>query len=298
MKCNDATRLVGQLIAPCRTARAVPPRMAGPLRRGSATRSTPKLRILPRDILAPFATGTIVAVAALSWCYYYEAKLAYAEAPVEKSPRKIRLHEVRKHGTGSETRWVVRGDKVYDITNWIPSHPGGEVILRAVGGIIDVYWDIFSIHKKREVYDILEQYYIGDVDPCDLVDGHVPQDNVEDPFEDDPKRHPAFVVHTERPCNAESPVEALDKFLTPPELFYVRNHLWAPKLDEQSYELTVELPDGEEKVYSLSDLKKFPQVDVTATLQCSGNRRKHMTQGSRYASGLQWDIGGLSNGTF
>jgi len=30
------------------------------------------------------------------------------------------------------------------------------VILRAAGGAIDRYWDIFTIHKKQDVYDILE----------------------------------------------------------------------------------------------------------------------------------------------
>ncbi|KAK5224172.1 hypothetical protein LTR47_009929 [Exophiala xenobiotica] len=298
MKSSCVNRLTCPLFATCIRGRSTPPGIGRLLQRGLGTRSTLKKKNFPQDTLAPVAAGTTVAVVALSWYYYHGTDLVHAEAPAENIPRKIRLSEVHKHGRGSETRWVVRGDKVYDITDWIPNHPGGEVILRAVGGVIDVYWDIFSIHNKQEVYDILEQYYIGDVDQRDLVDGHVPQDSVEDPFQDDPKRHHSLKVHTERPCNAESPVEALDKFTTPLELFYVRNHLWAPKLDEKLHELTIELPNGEEKVYSLEDLRKFPQVDVTATLQCSGNRRKHMTQGSRYANGLQWGIGGLSNGIF
>lgn len=80
-----------------------------------------------------------------------------------------------------------------------------EVILRAVGGAIDQYWNIFSIHKKQEVYDILESGYIGDVDPQDLVDGRVPVDHIEDPFKNDPKRDKKLMVLSARPCNAESP---------------------------------------------------------------------------------------------
>jgi sulfite oxidase len=61
----------------------------------------------------------------------------------------------------------------------------------------------------------------------------------------------------------------------------------------------VELYDGEEQTYSLKDLKtKFPQVEITATLQCSGNRRLHMSEEARYASGLQWDVGAVSNATW
>lgn len=244
------------------------------------------------------ATATAVAITTTALYFYHEDNSVHAESPAEGKPRKIRMSEVRKHGRGAETRWVVRKEKVYDITDWIPNHPGGEVILRAVGGVIDVYWDIFTIHKKQDVYDILEQYYIGDVDPQDLVDGHVPQDDIEDPFTDDPERNQGLKIHSAKPCNAESPVGVLDKFITPTEKFYVRNHLWAPKIDAESYRLTIELPDGEEKVYSLEDLKKFKQVDVTTTLQCSGNRRKHMTEGSRYTNGLQWGIGGLSTAKF
>ncbi|ETN44460.1 uncharacterized protein HMPREF1541_10641 [Cyphellophora europaea CBS 101466] len=292
-------RLIRQTFAASSRSRVARASTAASSKREPALRSTPWSQCPPHQHhLGSLAAGTAIAVATVSWWFYYGISPAWAEAPTEDKPRQIRLSEVRKHGRRSEKRWVVRGNKVYDITEWIPNHPGGEVILRAVGGVIDTYWEIFSIHKKQEVYDILEQYYIGDVDPRDLVDGRVPQDDIEDPFEDDPQRHSTLKVHTERPCNAESPVEVLDKFITPSEQFYVRNHLWAPKLDPKSYRLTIELPDGEEVAYSLEDLKKFTQVDVTATLQCSGNRRKHMTQGSRYANGLQWGIGAMSNANF
>ena len=251
-----------------------------------------------RGLAATFAIAGGVTTALLY--NTFRLQTAYAEAPPDSAPSKtIRLSEVRQHGRNATRRWVVKGTKVYDITEWIPNHPGGEVILRAVGGVIDSYWNIFSIHKKQDVYDILEQYYIGEVDPRDLVDGNVPEDEVEDPFERDPKRDERLTVHTERPCNAETPVDALKPFLTANEVFYVRNHLWVPQLKEEEYELKVELYDGEEKAYSLQDLKtKFPQVEITATLQCSGNRRRHMTEEARYASGLQWDIGGLSNATW
>jgi sulfite oxidase len=93
------------------------------------------------------------------------------------------------------------------------------VILRAVGGVIDSYWNIFSIHQKQDVIDILEQYYIGDLDEVDLVDGKVPQDDVEDPFEHDPKRDASLRVLSERPCNAETPHDGLKGFITSNDVF-------------------------------------------------------------------------------
>jgi len=103
---------------------------------------------------------------------------------------------------------------------------GGEVILRAAGGAIDAYWDIFSIHKKEDVYEILEQYFIGLIDERDLVDGAVPQDQIDDPFKTDPKRDQSLIVHTDKPFNAETPETDLNAFITPVGKHYVRHHLW------------------------------------------------------------------------
>jgi len=104
---------------------------------------------------------------------------------------------------------------------------GGEVILRAAGGAIDAYWDIFSIHKNEDVYEILEQYFIGLIDDRDLVDGAVPQDKIDDPFKTDPKRDQTLIVHTDKPFNAETPEADLNTFITPTEKHYVRHHLWS-----------------------------------------------------------------------
>lgn len=202
-----------------------------------------------------FRQLTIVAGAASIFGFFsfYSAPVAEAEAP--SAPRTIRLSEVKAHGAKAERRWVVKGTRVYDITDWIPNHPGGEVILRAVGGVIDPYWEIFTIHKKKDVYEILEQYYLGDLDPRDLVDGKVPSDDIEDPFQNDPRRDPRLVVHSDRPFNAETAPADLGTFITPNATFYVRHHLWVPQIDPQAHKLQIELPDGEELEYSMEELK-------------------------------------------
>jgi len=227
----------------------------------------------------------------------YRTSVVHAEAPPSPSPEQyIRLDEVKKHGPDNERKWVIKGTRVYDITEWIPGHPGGEVILRAVGGTIDRYWDIFAIHKKQDVYDILESYFIGVLDPQDLVDGQVPQKDVDDPFVTDPQRSTKLLFHSERPCNAETPPDSLGQFVTPNDVFYIRNHLWVPSFEEDDLALQIELPDGTEKGYSMADLKsRFKPFTITATLQCSGNRRKHMTEESRSTNGLQWNVGAISN---
>lgn len=50
-----------------------------------------------------------------------------------------------------------------------------------------------------------------------------------DPYRNDPKRHPALLVRSQRPFNAEtSPELLLDHFITPNQIFFVRNHMPVP----------------------------------------------------------------------
>lgn len=214
---------------------------------------------------------------------------------------RFRIAEVRKHDAKSQNPWVIQNDKVYDITDWIPAHPGGQVILRAAGGSIDPYWDIFTVHKNHYVQDILSNYLIGFVDQADLIDGKPALEQIQDPFVTDPERHAELITRTEKPRNAETPANALaSDFLTPNELFYIRNHMWVPRVgqsDSDSHLLTVQLLDGTVKQYTLQELKsRLPCKMVTATLQCSGNRRKHMNEESgRPTNGLPWTVGAVSN---
>jgi sulfite oxidase len=230
------------------------------------------------------------------------AETTEADDPAVKDLPRYRLSEIRKHNGTSPNPWVIHGDKVYDITEWVSAHPGGDVILRAAGGSIDRYWDIFSIHKNPYVYEILSQYHIGYVDGADLSPEGGVADVVEDPFSQDPTRHAALITRTEKPRNAETPGFALEEsFLTPNDLFYIRNHMWVPTADDiDAHVLTIELPDGSTKKYTVDELKtRFPHRSVTAVLQCSGNRRANMSDGSkRKANGLPWETGAISNATW
>lgn len=239
--------------------------------------------------------GIAATIVAFGCNLLFASPSAIAESP-DSDTRYIRLVDIREHNRKADSYWVYRGDRVYDITEWVPNHPGGDVIMRAVGSSIEPYWNIFTIHQKQDVYDILEQYFIGLIDPRDLVDGKPPADQIEDPFQSDPRRHEALIVHSDRPFNAETPSIDLQSFITPIERFYKRHHLWVPKIDAKSYKLTIELPDGEEAEYTLEDLRtKFKEYTITATMQCSGNRRSHMTRGSSPTNGIQWGVGAISN---
>ncbi|KAK3995292.1 mitochondrial sulfite oxidase [Cladorrhinum sp. PSN332] len=261
-------------------------------------------RVAPLSLLV--GGGVIASFLALTQLNDNDIENQHAEASAPADDRdpslpRFRLAEILKHDGSSTEPWVIYEDKVYDITDWVAAHPGGDVILRAAGGSIEPYWNIFSIHKAPHVREILQQYLIGYIDVADLgADGRPAAEAIEDPFVNDPVRDARLITHTSKPRNAEPPNEELDRsFHTPNELFYVRHHMWVPVVEEgkvDQYALTVELPDGEAKQYTLAELKeRFPTHKVTAVLQCSGNRRNDMTRHAGKTNGLQWGVGAISN---
>lgn len=267
-----------------------PHQWAGPKRRFSSKIGQQWALLSSHKIKTSVNIATVLITGTLFWPGDVSAEAQ------ENNTRKVRLSEVHEHGRDAERFWVIKGIRVYDITDWVPNHPGGSVILRAAGGNIDGYWKIFSIHQKQDVYDILEQYFIGEIDPRDLVDGEVPAEHIDDPFASDPHRDPRLKVHSDRPCNAETPGSELLDYITPNDIFYVRNHLWVPKhVEDDGHEITIELEDGEERIYTLGELRsKFQEYTVTSVLQCSGNRRSHMNT-ARPTQGLPWGVGAIGN---
>ena len=209
---------------------------------------------------------------------------------------RFRLTDIRQHDGKSGNPWITSGDKVYDITDWIDAHPGGKVILEAAGGSIDPYWDIFTIHKTPYIYEILEQYRIGFIHSDDLVDGKPAVQEIEDPFQKDPPRSSRLRTITAKPYNAEPSAEDLSSSsITSNDLFYVRNHMWVPQIEEDKFTLEVELLDGTTRQYTMQDLRdKFKPFKISATLQCAGNRRSDMTTHAQQTNGLQWKVGAIS----
>ena len=84
-----------------------------------------------------------------------------------------------------------------------------------------------------------------------------------------------MTVHGDEPFNAEPSRAALaDSAVTPAEAFYVRNHGAVPEIDPASWRLRVDGLVEHELELMLDELKeRFVEHEVTATLQCAGNRR-------------------------
>jgi hydroxyacylglutathione hydrolase len=110
-------------------------------------------------------------------------------------------------------------------------------------------------------------------------------------------KHPALVVWTEEPLNAETPLALLCRSaITPTELFYVRNHGPVPVVDPASYRLTVGGLVREPLSLSLDDLRRrFERATVTAALTCAGNRRNELARLAPIPGQAPWGAGAVGN---
>lgn len=101
-------------------------------------------------------------------------------------------------------------------------------------------------------------------------------------------------VMTEKPRNAETPVEHLRSWVTANSVFFDRNQgdIPAEPIALSEWTLTVE---GEiEKPFHIGfdEIRRMPKTIVANTMECSGNSRSLLDQ---KASGNPWTIGGVGN---
>ncbi len=99
----------------------------------------------------------------------------------------------------------------------------------------------------------------------------------------------------QRVTNLETRLELIDGFITPNELFFVRNHSPTPTIDPEGYSLRVEGNGAQTELrLDLSTLESLPRHTITAYLECAGNWRGLYPEltGIR-ASGGQWTTGAV-----
>jgi len=105
-----------------------------------------------------------------------------------------------------------------------------------------------------------------------------------------------LIIRSYRFFDLETPVQYFNTWLTPPEYFFVRNHMHEPStLNPTDWKLSI---GGEvEKPYSISmaELAKLESHSVVNTLECAGNGRAFQTP---KVPGVQWQKGAVSTGRF
>lgn len=115
-------------------------------------------------------------------------------------------------------------------------------------------------------------------------------------YAQEPPRHPSLSVNSKEPFNAEPRRRDLvASYLTPVEFFYKRNHGPIPIVDDiNKYSVTITGLTGNSKELYMRDIWKLPKYNVTATLQCAGNRRTAMSK-TRKVKGVGWDCAAIGN---
>ncbi|CAL5370268.1 unnamed protein product [Camellia sinensis] len=115
-------------------------------------------------------------------------------------------------------------------------------------------------------------------------------------YSQEPPRHPCLKINAKEPFNAEPPRSALvSSYMTPVDFFYKRNHGPIPIVDDiERYCVSVTgLIDNPKQLF-MKDIWNLPKYNITATLQCAGNRRTAMSK-TRTVKGVGWDVSAIGN---
>src|SRR5260221_7131670 len=86
------------------------------------------------------------------------------------------------------------------------------------------------------------------------------------------------------PKNLSFPLEKIQGAITPPDLFFVRDHFREPDLSLRSWRLKIEGRVKQPLNLSMSDMLESPTHEIEAVLECAGNP----TIGSAASNGV-WE---------
>jgi sulfite oxidase len=109
-----------------------------------------------------------------------------------------------------------------------------------------------------------------------------------------------LIVHEQEPFNAETGLAALAEGpVTATDAFYVRGHAAVPEIDDASWRLHVHGDVERELELSLATIRQaFAPREVTATLQCAGNRRAGLIATRDIPGEAPWGPGATGTATW
>jgi sulfite oxidase len=102
-----------------------------------------------------------------------------------------------------------------------------------------------------------------------------------------------MLVRSARPLDLEMPLSGFTDYITPIDRFFVRTHVYTPRVDIGQWRLTVDGEVASNLTLTLDDLRKMPSVELVSVLECAGNGRGFYEPSM---PGLQWGNGAVGNG--
>jgi DMSO/TMAO reductase YedYZ molybdopterin-dependent catalytic subunit len=112
------------------------------------------------------------------------------------------------------------------------------------------------------------------------------------PAQDARPAFPGMIVRAHEPRNLEFPLSELKDAIVPNDQFFVRSHFAVPEMDVKTWKLKVEGAVESPFELTYDELIKLKSSSLTATIECAGNGRVHLTPP---VPGLQWGQGAVGN---
>ena len=110
-----------------------------------------------------------------------------------------------------------------------------------------------------------------------------------EPWHTQPHPQPAALVTIdEAPFVGETPIEAINSWLTPNSLYYARNHYDVPSVDISKWELIVDGIVESIGEFTYSDIVEMPSKTIPVTMECAGNNRTDLyppVSGNKFQGG-------------
>ena len=101
-----------------------------------------------------------------------------------------------------------------------------------------------------------------------------------------------MLVRSVRPEDLEMPISGFSDYLTPIDRFFVRSHVYTPRIDAGQWRLTVGGEVASALTFTLEDLRRLPSAEIVSVLECAGNGRSFYEPS---VPGLQWGHGAVGN---
>ena len=102
-----------------------------------------------------------------------------------------------------------------------------------------------------------------------------------------------MLVRSARPEDLEMPLSGFSDYITPIDRFFVRTHVYAPRVDVAQWRLKVDGDVAAPLTLTMDDLRRLPSVELVSVLECAGNGRGFYEPS---VPGLQWANGAVGNG--
>lgn len=110
-----------------------------------------------------------------------------------------------------------------------------------------------------------------------------------DPWHTQPHPQPATLVAIgSEPFVGETPLSAIQTWVTPNNLYYARNHFPAPAVSPQDWSLVVDGQVSHPLELTLADIRAFQRRTMAVTMECAGNNRVDLeppAQGNQFQGG-------------